>query len=104
MYEICELIRYGNDERQLALEQLFAKAGVKTCSQAVSASKSTTSRPYLHSCGQSSSLQTILLPVPCDEKTLQQAYEEAPAGSLILGGNPSCCICKMLSGTRSAYL
>ena len=45
MYEICELIRYGNDERQLALEQLFAKAGVKTCSQAVSASKSTTSRP-----------------------------------------------------------
>ena len=87
MYEICELIRYGDDERQLALEQLFAKAGVKTCSQAVSASKSTTSRSYLHSCGQSSSLQTILLPVPCDEKTLQQAYEEAPAGSLILGGN-----------------
>jgi len=42
MYEICELIRYGDDERQLALEQLFAKAGVKTCSQAVSASKSTT--------------------------------------------------------------
>lgn len=34
MYEICELIRYGDDERQLALEQLFAKAGVKTCSQA----------------------------------------------------------------------
>ena len=87
MYEICELIRYGDDERQLALEQLFAKAGVKTCSQAISASKSTTSRSYLHSCGQSSSLQTILLPVPCDEKTLQQAYEEAPAGSLILGGN-----------------
>ena len=87
MYEICELIRYGDDKRQLALEQLFAKAGVKTCSQAVSASKSTTSRSYLHSCGQSSSLQTILLPVPCDEKTLQQAYEEAPAGSLILGGN-----------------
>lgn len=56
MYEICELIRYGDDERQLALEQLFAKAGVKTCSQAVSASKSTTSRSYLHSCGQSSSL------------------------------------------------
>lgn len=55
MYEICELIRYGDDERQLALEQLFAKAGVKTCSQAVSASKSTTSRSYLHSCGQSSS-------------------------------------------------
>lgn len=49
MYEICELIRYGDDERQLALEQLFAKAGVKTCSQAVSASKSTTSRSYLHS-------------------------------------------------------
>lgn len=37
MYEICELIRYGDDERQLALEQLFAKAGVKTCSQEVSA-------------------------------------------------------------------
>lgn len=88
MYEICELIRYGDDERQFSTRiKLFAKAGVKTCSQAVSASKSTTSRSYLHSCGQSSSLQTILLPVPCDEKTLQQAYEEAPAGSLILGGN-----------------
>lgn len=104
MYEICELIRYGDDERQLALDNYLQKRVSKHVVRQYPASKSTTSRSYLHSCGQSSSLQTILLPVPCDEKTLQQAYEEAPAGSLILGGNPSCCICKMLSGTRSAYL
>lgn len=87
MYKIRELIRYGDDERQLALEQLFANAGVKTCSQTVSAAKNTTPCLDLHSCGQSSSLQTILLPVPCGEKMLQQVYEETPAGSLILGGN-----------------
>lgn len=81
MHAIHEIIVYGSDKRQQALQTLFEKSGAVTVS----------SREYeeteIQYCQRQEAGCTILLPVPCQAELREQILMNTVSGSMILGGN-----------------
>lgn len=82
MHAIHEIIVYGTDKRQQALQKLFEKAGAVVSSEEASAAE-------IRYCQKQEAGCTILLPVPCPSEIREQILMHTASGSLILGGNLS---------------
>ncbi|MCH5266730.1 MAG: NAD(P)-binding domain-containing protein [Lachnospiraceae bacterium] len=81
MHAIHNIIVYGSDKRQLALQELFKQAG------AVTVSPTRYNESDIQYCQEQEAGCTILLPVPCPGEIREQILKDAAPGSLILGGN-----------------
>lgn len=83
MHAIHEIIVYGSDKRQQALQTLFEKSGV------VTVSSGEYEDAEIRFCENQEAGCTILLPVPCPAEIRKQILTNAVPGSMILGGNLS---------------